>query len=227
MSWALLGSLGIGLGCSAPKRTAVRGGDRSAPGSTAVVRALPEAASPSEDPGVNRTTGPREAEETIDRKIEPADTVIIDVFGEKDFSGEHRVQAGGTITFPLLGIVKVGGRTTSEVAIDLADRLRDGYLKDPQVTVNVKEYRLRTVSVMGFVEKPSAVKMPSEFRIDILEAIAEAGGFSRTANKNKIDLTRNGKTTTYSFDQLRKQTDSRKRIWLQPGDVIYVHEGFI
>jgi polysaccharide biosynthesis/export protein len=167
------------------------------------------------------------AEVELDRRIQPADTVIIEVFGEKDLSGEHRVQAGGTINFPLLGVVKVGGMTTSELAKELASKLREGYLKQPQVYINVKEYRARTVSVMGYVEKPSAIKLPSEYRMDILEAIAEAGGFARTANKGKIDLTRNGKTRTYSFDQLRKESDPNKRVWLQPGDVVYVHESLI
>ncbi len=161
-----------------------------------------------------------------DRRIAPSDIIIVDVFGEKDLSGEHRVQQSGTIKYPLLGSVDVAGKTPSQVAAVLAERLGADYLIDPQVNVMVKEYRLRTVSVIGKVNREGAIDLPAEQKIDVLEGIARAGGFSATANKNRIDLSRAGKTTTYKFDDLKKVKEAEKRIWLEPGDVIYVHESF-
>jgi protein involved in polysaccharide export with SLBB domain len=165
-------------------------------------------------------------DDEADRRIAPSDTISIEVFGEKDLTVERRVQASGTITFPLLGNVEVAGKTTAEVATLLQGKLDMDFLVNPQVSVNVKEYRSGTVSVMGHVEKKGAIKLPTERPMFILEAIAEAGGFSPTANKSKIELTRKGKTTRYKFDELRKETDPKKKIALEPDDVIYVTESF-
>lgn len=165
------------------------------------------------------------AESEIDRKIAPADTLIIDVLNEKGLSVERRVEQGGTINYPLLGIVAVGGKTTREVAAELTHQLEKDFLVSPQVSVNVKEYSSRTVSVLGeVVGKAGAIKLPGERRMDILEAITEAGGFTPNANQHKIQLYRKGQKTQYKLDQLLKLTDPAKKIWLEPGDVIYVPE---
>ena len=136
------------------------------------------------------------ADVETDRKIAASDTIMIEVFRENDLTLECRVQAGGAITYPLLGNVAVAGKTTAEVVETLKEKLGE-YLVDPQVTVNVKEYRQRTVLVMGEVMKSGAIKLLPEQKMDILEAIAEAGGFTREAKKSKIELTRNGITKTY------------------------------
>jgi polysaccharide biosynthesis/export protein len=166
------------------------------------------------------------AEDTPDRKIASSDIIVVEVFGEKDLSGEHRVQQSGTIKFPLLGSVEVAGKTPSAVAAMLTQLLEADFLVDPQVNVMVKEYRLRSVSVIGKVNREGAVELPAEQKIDILEAIARASGFTSVANKNKIELSRNGKTFTFKFDELKQIRNPEKKIWLEPGDVIYVHESF-
>jgi polysaccharide biosynthesis/export protein len=172
--------------------------------------------------GLNRVR----ADDVADRKIATADIIIIEVFGEKDLSGEHRVQQTGIIKFPLLGTVEVAGKTPTEVAADLSQKLEADYLVNPQVNVMVKEYQLRTVSVIGKVNKEGPVELPSERKMDIVEAIAHAGGFSNLANQGRIDLSRNGKTTRYKFEELKSIKNVDKKIWLEPGDVIYVHESF-
>lgn len=168
------------------------------------------------------------ADDEIDRKIAPADIIIIEVYGEKELTVTRRVQAEGKIIYPLLKSVEVAGKTTADVAKLIEERLRkEEFLINPEVSVNVKEYRLRTVSVMGFVNKAGAIDLPAEEKLDIIEAISKAGGFSPTASKSKIELTRKGKTTKYKFDDLRRETDPTKRIWLEPGDVVYVGESVI
>jgi polysaccharide export outer membrane protein len=106
----------------------------------------------------------------------------------------------------------------------LTTKLEADYLVDPQVNVMVKEYRSRTVSVIGKVNREGAIDLPPEQKIDLLEGIARAGGFSPLANRSKIDLSRGGKTTRYKFDDLTRVKDQQKKVWLEPGDVIYVHE---
>jgi polysaccharide biosynthesis/export protein len=161
-----------------------------------------------------------------DRPIASSDIIIIEVFEEKNLCVERRVQASGTISYPLLGTVEVAGKTPGEVARLLADRLGADYLVNPEVTVSVKQYRSRTISVIGKVNKEGAVVLPEEQKMDVMEAIAFAGGFQPTANQNRIEVTRSGKTTAYRFEDLKKITDESKKIWLQPGDVIYVRERF-
>lgn len=168
------------------------------------------------------------AQDEDDRKIAPSDTIMIEVFGEKELTKECRVQAGGSIVYPLLKSVQVAGKTTAEVADLIRERLlKEEFLVSPEVSVNVKEYRSRTVSVIGFVLKGGSIELPPEQKMDIIEAISKAGGFDPRASKSKIELTRKGKTTKYKFDELRKETDLNKKIWLEPGDVIYVGESVI
>jgi len=162
-----------------------------------------------------------------DHKIAPLDIINIDVVGEKDLSKENlRVSSSGTITFPFLGNVEVKGKTPAEVENLLKEQLGKDYLVNPQVIVTVKEYRSRTVSVIGQVNKPGNIALPAEQKMGILEAIAQAGDLAKSANKNRIEVSRKGKTQTFTLDGLKKDTNPDKKFWLEPGDVIYVHESF-
>ena len=163
------------------------------------------------------------AQARSDYKIAPNDIIVIDVFGEKDLSREFRVSATGTINYYFLKEVKVSGKTTSEVREMLTEMLDKDYLVDPQVAVDVKEYRVREVFVNGPVGKPGSVILTGEQPLDILGAIARAGGFLPRANQNKIKFFRQGRPEmTFSWDQLLK--DTKSNLVLQPGDVIEVGE---
>lgn len=160
-----------------------------------------------------------------DYKISPQDIIIIHVVGEVELPIEYRVSAEGEIRFPFLESVKVAGRTPNEVASLIKQRLiNEDFFVDPQVVVNVKEYRIRTVYVFGEVNKPGPVVIPAERRVDIVEAINIAGGLTRLARKNDIRLTRKGKTESYKFNELIEIQDPAKKIWLEPEDVIVVKE---
>jgi polysaccharide export outer membrane protein len=161
-----------------------------------------------------------------DHKIAPLDIIMIDVVGEKDLSKELRVSTSGTITFPFLGSIEVKGKTPAEVENLLKEKLGKDYLVDPQVIITVKEYRSRTVSVIGQVNKPGVIALPAEQKLGILEAIAQAGDLAKSANKNRIEVSRKGKTQRFTLDDLKKDTSPEKKFWLEPGDVIYVHESF-
>jgi protein involved in polysaccharide export with SLBB domain len=154
--------------------------------------------------------------------ISPQDILIVDVFGEKELSREFKVEANGDITYPLLGAVKVVGATTAEVEKNLKEGLGKDYLVDPQVTVTVKEYRRRVITVMGEVIKPGAFDLPGEQKWTILDAIGQAGGPTKGANKKKVQFTRNGQTQEFHLDSLKKISDPAKVIWLEPGDSINI-----
>ncbi|MSU62223.1 MAG: polysaccharide export protein [Pedosphaera sp.] len=163
-------------------------------------------------------------EEGIDRRIERSDFLVIEVFNEKDLTVERRVQAGGTISYPLLGEVEVVGKSTAQVETMLKKRLGEDYLVNPEVSVTVKQYRARTVTVIGKVLKPGIVLLLEEEKTDIVQAIAQAQGFLPNADEDKIMFTRGGKTVRYRFKELMKITERSKKIWLEPGDVIEVKE---
>ena len=160
------------------------------------------------------------AQARSDYKIAPHDIIVIDVFGEKDLSKEFRVSATGTINYYFLGEVQVAGKTTSEVRETLTTDLNRDYLVDPQVSVDVKEYRIREVFVNGQVNKPGAIPLTGEQELNILGALSRAGGFTPRASENKIRFTRPGQLErNFTFDQLK---DPKNNIILVPGDIIEV-----
>ncbi len=165
-----------------------------------------------------------------DRQIEAQDMLLVNVFGEAEFSGpnngglELRVSSTGDISLYLLGSVKIAGKTPAEAEKYIRSLLMKDYIRDPHVLVQVKEYRTSNVTVIGQVQKPGLVALPAEQRIDLVAGIALAGGFTNLAKESEIDLTRAGKTTTYSMRELKRESDPKKRVWLQAEDLIYVQE---
>ncbi len=158
-----------------------------------------------------------------DYKIAPNDIVIVEVFGEKDLSREFRVSRSGTINYYFLGELTVGGKTASQIREEITEKLNKDYLVDPQVTVDVKDYRLREVFVNGAVNKPGSILLTGEQDLDLLGAIARAGGLTVRASENKIKFTRPGLIEkTFSLEDLRK--GSKFNLLLQAGDIIEVSE---
>ena len=162
-----------------------------------------------------------------DYKIKPQDLLTVDVLGEKDLGRDCRVSSSGTISFAWLNGVEVKGKTPAEVETKLKELLDKDYLVDPQVIVAVKEYNAQTILVMGAVSKPGSVLLPGEKKITIIDAIGLAGGTTKLANEKKIEFTRNGKSEMFSFENLKKMIDQKQIIYLEPGDIIKVHETFL
>ena len=165
-----------------------------------------------------------------DRKIESLDMLLVHVFGEPEFSGPDnaglklRVSSAGEVSLYLLGTIKVAGKTPSQAEEHIRSLLMKGYIRDPHVLVQVETYRVTNVTIMGQVSKPGVVPLPAEQRIDILAGIAMAGGFTKFAKTSKIDLTREGSTITFDLSKLTKEKDIKKKVWLKPEDLVYVHE---
>ena len=158
-------------------------------------------------------------------KLQPGDLVEIQVFREDNMSRILRVSGNGTITFPLVGVITVAGYSLEDAEQRLMERLSD-YLKNPQVSMLIKEYGHKTVYVLGQVQKPAAIQIPPEKPLTVLEAITSVGGFTDIANTSKVRVLRmeNGKQTTRDVDVslITKQGDKSLDITLMPGDVIFV-----
>lgn len=113
------------------------------------------------------------AQAQTDYSIGPQDVLTITVYDQADLSGKFTVDPDGTLTFPLLGRVKAGGLTLRGLEQDLTKRLADGYLRNPQVSVSMDQYRSQRIFVMGEVRAPGAYQLTGD--MTIIEAIARAG----------------------------------------------------
>lgn len=141
------------------------------------------------------------------------DKVRIQVFGEPDLSGEFQVSGAGALAAPLIGDVPAVGLTARELETALTARYRNGYLRDPKISVEV--YDFRPYFILGEVEKPG--RYPSSEGITVMNAIATAGGFTYRANTKKVYIRRAGETT-------ERAADLNADIVVQPGDVLRVAE---
>jgi polysaccharide export outer membrane protein len=121
--------------------------------------------------------------------IGPFDKLVIDVFGIQDLSAkEVQTDASGRISFPLAGVVEAAGRTPAEVEKILEQRLRAAYVRDPQVTVNLKETVSQVVTVDGEVREPGLY--PVIGRMTLMRAVATAKGTGEFAKLDDVVIFR-------------------------------------
>lgn len=161
-------------------------------------------------------------------RLQPFDLVKLQVFQEPDLDRELRVSQDYKLVVPLVGVVDVRDRTVRDAGDYIADLFEKDFLVNPQVNLTVIEYAQRTINVLGAVNTPGSVVIPPEREINLLDAIARAGGFSRLANRSHVSLTRtlaSGESVNFTInaDQLLNG-DSGSRWPLQDGDVISVPE---
>lgn len=152
------------------------------------------------------------------------DVFDVRVYQESDLSGSYRVGSDGAIEFPLLGRLDVLGKNTADVGELITRRLKDGYIRNPQVTVSVKEYNSKKVFVLGQVQRPGAYAFEED--MSVVNAIATAGGFTRSALPNETNITRvvDGKEVrqTVRVSDIGEGRD--KNVQLAPGDIVFVPE---
>ena len=153
----------------------------------------------------------------------PGDVFELRVFGEEDLSGAYRVSDDGTIDFPLIGKTSVEGETGSSLSTLLSTKLAK-YLRQPSVSVFLKEYNSKKVFVLGQVKSPGT--FPFEKGMSIIQAIAMAGGFERLADQNSCSVTRvvNGKETRSQIAVKDIGEGQIANFQLQPGDIVFVPE---
>jgi protein involved in polysaccharide export with SLBB domain len=152
------------------------------------------------------------------------DVFEVRVFAEPELSGMYRIAADGSIDYPFVGRIAVIGMRSGDVQALLTSKLRDGYLKNPQVSLMVKEWNSRKVSVIGQVQRPGSVAyFPN---MTIVDAIAAAGGFTGIASKNAVTVRREtgGSVRTNNY-RVADITEGRAaNVILQPGDILVVEE---
>ena len=152
--------------------------------------------------------------EELDYRLGPGDVLRVTVFGQGDISGEFEVGSTGDITLPLIGEIPVIDRTLRDVENAVIEKLRPDYLKNPQVSVEVINYR--PFYIIGEVQNPGSYQYVGGMRV--VNAIAIAGGFTYRASEDQLLISRargEGKQGSATQDTI-----------VFPGDVIEVPERF-
>jgi protein involved in polysaccharide export with SLBB domain len=149
-------------------------------------------------------------------KLGAGDVVSIRVLGEDDLKREKiRLSDAGTISFPIIGEIRVLGKRVVELETLIADGLRGKYLLNPVVSVTIEEYR--PIFVNGQVEKSGAY--PFQPGLTIRKAVSLAGGFKERASKEKIFVIRED-------DKSQTPVKVDQSALVYPGDIITVEESF-
>ena len=162
-------------------------------------------------------------------KLQPGDRINIKIYPEDDYikGGETQISPDGNITLPLIGKVSVQGKALLEVQQELVKIIDADYLVNPEVAIEVMQYREQSFTVMGQVKKPGRFAFPpGATRFTLLQAISLAGGFSEVANIKKIRVIRQaeGKNKILKANAEDIISGKESDIALEAEDVINVSE---
>ena len=174
---------------------------------------MPPTISPSEDQGLSGPAGTGPSSTEI--RLEAGDKLRVTVFGEDKLSGDYQVNTAGFVSLPLAGSVKVSGMTGPELERALEQKFKGPYLRNPRVTVEVLTFR--PFYVLGEVQKPG--EYPFRTGLNVLSAMAIAGGATYRASTSKVLIQRSGST------ELREYPQS-PNVRIMPGDLVRVPERY-
>ena len=151
------------------------------------------------------------APERSELRLEAGDKIHVTVYGEKDLTGDYQVNTGGYVALPLAGSVKAAGLSPPELERALEVRFKS--LRNPKVTVEVLTFR--PFFVLGEVQKPG--EYPYRAGLNVLSAIAIAGGATYRASTREVLVQRAGTSTLQKFPQ-------SPTVAIMPGDLVRVPE---
>ncbi len=151
----------------------------------------------------------------------PGDVLKITVYNNPDLTLETRVTENGTISFPLLGEVKLAGMTAPAAEAKLAELLESGrFLKQPQINILVTQFQSKMISVLGSVYKPG--RYPLERATNLTDVLALVGGVTPDGSDLITVITSSGKSE-YDLHSIVDKADGSQNIPLVGGEIIYVH----
>lgn len=157
------------------------------------------------------------------------DTIAVQVFREPDLSVEAKIEGDGTIRYPLLGSLKVQGLSVDQAASKIAALLNKDYVIDPQVSILVTQSKKRQFSIIGQVKRPGYYDLPEDQKLDLINAIALAGGFTTQANPSRVRVSRglgdSTETLRVNVNQML-HVPKTPRVLIVPNDSITVEDAF-
>jgi polysaccharide export outer membrane protein len=145
--------------------------------------------------------------------LDAGDKLRVVVYGQEGLTNSYAIDAGGSITMPLIGAVPARGRTTAGLAAEIAGRLRNGYIREPSVAVEIDTYR--PFFILGEVSAPG--QYPYVPNMTVESAVAIAGGFSPRAKRDVVTVTH-----TENGGSMRATVPLGTP--LAPGDTVFVGE---
>jgi polysaccharide export outer membrane protein len=131
---------------------------------------------------------PMPAAYEVSYKLDAGDKLRVVVYGQEGLTNTYAIDAGGAITMPLIGSVPARGRTPAGLAAEISAKLRNGYIRDPSVAVEIESYR--PFFILGEVAAPG--QYPYVPNMSVESAVAIAGGFSPRALRDRVTLTHTG-----------------------------------
>lgn len=154
----------------------------------------------------------------------PGDVLEVRVYREPELSGIYQVGSEGDVVFPLCQRVVVSGLTPNGASDKFRECLSTGFMRDPQVSVVVKEYNSKKVFVFGEVQKPGTFTYQDG--MSIVQAVTVAGGFTRTASQNATSVTRRvkGQEVRVKVHVQDIALGKAPNFTLEPGDIVFVPE---
>lgn len=153
--------------------------------------------------------------QAVPGQLAPGDKIKLSIFGEGDLSGEFEIDNTGSLALPLVGEVPAAGLTPRELEKKLTAMLEKGYLVNPRVNIEVLNFR--PFFILGEVNKPGSYPYVSD--LNVINAVAMAGGYTPRAKTGKVELRRAG---SGQKNQAYVGEDTK----VYPGDVIRVDERF-
>lgn len=153
----------------------------------------------------------------VEYLLAPGDQLSITVFGEDSLSREYQVSPEGDVSFPLLGDLTVVGMSAANLQTELAERLSNGYLNDPRITVEILNYR--PFYVLGEVGVSGRYTYANDLTLE--QAIALAGGYSYRANRRQVFIRHAGVDEEKTYE-----VSPDRRIFIAPGDTIRVGQRY-
>lgn len=157
------------------------------------------------------------------------DQVAVEVFGEEDLRTNTRLNGEGNLSLPLLGSVHLAGLTLGQATNRITELYGRDYLVNPRVNVTLVGYAKRRFTILGQVNRPGSYEMPegSPDGVDLLEAIAMAGGYTRIAAPERISIRRrgaSGEDEVLRVDAKRLAKRGGENFQVLPGDTVTVAE---
>src|SRR5215813_11562838 len=148
-------------------------------------RTAPVAVAPQNNLDAIAYGGPEAVRYDAPYHLDAGDRLRVVVYGQEGLTNSYLISAGGTITMPLIGAVPARGRTPQGLAGEISARLRNGFIREPSVAVEVESYR--PFFILGEVQAPG--QYPYVPNMTAESAVAIAGGFSPRARKDRVTIT--------------------------------------
>lgn len=149
------------------------------------------------------------------QSLAPGDKVKVVVFREEQLSGEFEIDSNGRISMPLIGSIDAAGKPASDLEAQITAKLKAGYLRDPKVSVLVSTFR--PIYVLGEVK--NAGEYPFKSGLNVVSAVALAGGYSYRANTSVVYVRR-------ANDTMEREVPAAPNVLVYPGDLVRVGERY-